>query len=274
VWILPQISVLSDRSVKRQSWTKDEAEDQPICLDTDQGSKFFGIVRRKERWSLSWLGWLIVAFTTILGSLLLFVTIYPFLAETRRVPTNFLVVEGWIHEYAIRAAIQEFRSGAYERVFTTGGPVEGTGGYINDYNTAASVGADLLRKNGVETEFIQMVPSRVMNRDRTYGAALALRNWFLEHHTPVHSINVVTEDTHARRTQLLFQEALGSRITVGIIAVPHPDYDSRYWWRYSEGVKGVFSEGVAYLYVKFFFHPKEALPVQNGSGKSVANLKS
>ena len=57
------------------------------------------------------------------------------------------MVEGWIPEYAIRAAEEEFRS-SYQRVFTTGGPVQGTGGYTNDYNTSASVGGDLLRKNG------------------------------------------------------------------------------------------------------------------------------
>ena len=57
-------------------------------------------------------------------------------------------MEGWIHEYAIRAALKEFQSNHYEQIFTTGGPVEGTGGYTNDYCTSASVGADLLRKNG------------------------------------------------------------------------------------------------------------------------------
>ena len=42
---------------------------------------------------------------------------------------------------------------------------------------------------------------------------------------------------------------------VGIIAVPNPDYDSKHWWRYSEGVKDVISEGAAYVYARFFFWP-------------------
>ncbi|PYV68416.1 MAG: cytosine deaminase, partial [Acidobacteria bacterium] len=65
------------------------------------------------------------------------------MAVTHRVDTNVLVVEGWVHEYAIRAALKEFQGSHYQRVLTTGGPVEGTGGYINDYQTSASVGADL-----------------------------------------------------------------------------------------------------------------------------------
>ena len=77
---------------------------------------------------------------------LIFKGIYPFLAITHRVNADVLVVEGWIHEYAIRAAAEEFRSGSYRRVFTTGGPVVGIGRYINDFQTSASVGADLLKK--------------------------------------------------------------------------------------------------------------------------------
>jgi uncharacterized SAM-binding protein YcdF (DUF218 family) len=167
------------------------------------------------------------------------------------------VVEGWIHEYAIRAAVKEFQTNHYQRVFTTGGPVVGTGGYINDFYTSASIGADLLKKNGLANGSVQMVPSRVMDRDRTYGSAVALRNWFRDHNMAVSSIDVVTEDVHARRTRLLFEKALGKNVVVGIIAVPNPDYDWRRWWWYSEGVKGVGSEALAYAYARLFFYPSE-----------------
>lgn len=220
----------------------------------------WGLFDRRERWSLSWRGRLILASALLLVGALVLKGVYPFLAITHRVDANILVVEGWVHDYAIRAAIEEFRRGSYQRVFTTGGPVEGSGGYINDYNTAASVAADLLRKNGLSNESLQMVPSRVMDRDRTYGSAVVLRNWFREHNMPVRSINVVTEDVHARRTCLLFQKALGHDVAVGVIAVPNPDYDPRHWWRYTEGVKDVFAESVGYIYARllFFYPPNSA----------------
>jgi uncharacterized SAM-binding protein YcdF (DUF218 family) len=231
----------------------------PQCRPMRTPQKFWGTFVRKERWGLSWRGWLIVLAGVILAFSAFLLRVYPFLAVTHRVDTNVLVVEGWIHEYAIRAAVEEFRSKSYQRVFTTGGPVEGAGGYINDYNTAASVGADLLRKNGLPNESLQMVPSRVMDRDRTYGSAIALQNWFREHNRPVRSINVITEDVHARRTCLLFQKALGHNVAVGVIAVPNPDYDARHWWRYSEGVKDVFAESVAYIYARLlFFDPPDS----------------
>jgi uncharacterized SAM-binding protein YcdF (DUF218 family) len=176
------------------------------------------------------------------------------------VNSNVLVVEGWVHEYAIQAAVDEFRSGGYSRVFTTGGPIEGSGRYSNDYNTSASVGAELLIKNGLAKGFVQMVPSRVMDRDRTYASAVALRQWFREHNMAVQSVNVVTENTHARRTRLLFGKALGKNVAVGIIAVPNPDYDKGHWWWYSESVKDVGSEAFAYVYARLFFIPPHRHP--------------
>jgi hypothetical protein len=204
---------------------------------------------------LSWLGRLIaVAAIFVIVYLCLF-HLYPFLAVTHRANTNALVVEGWIHEYAIRAALKEFQSNHYDRIFTTGGPVEGNGGYINDYQTSASAGADLLKKYGLADQFVQMVPSRVMDRDRTYGSAVALRNWFREHNMRVSGIDVLTENVHARRTQLLFQKAFGRHVPVGIIAVPNPDYDPKRWWCYSDGVREVLGESIAYLYARFLFYP-------------------
>lgn len=215
---------------------------------------------RKERWGLSWRGWLILLAAIIAALCLFLFRSYNFLAVTHRVNSNVLVVEGWVREYAIQAAVDEFRSGGYTRVFTTGGPIEGSGGYSNAYNTSASVGADLLVKNGLAKEFVQVVPSRVVDRDRTYAAAVALRQWFRELNMPVQSVNVVTENTHARRTRLLFREALGKNVAVGIIAIPNPDYDKGHWWRYSEGVKDVGSEAFAYVYARLFFIPPHRHP--------------
>ena len=56
------------------------------------------------------------------GSLILF-GIHPFLAISQRTEAEVLVVEGWVHAYALRAALEEFENGSYRRVFTTGGPV-------------------------------------------------------------------------------------------------------------------------------------------------------
>jgi uncharacterized SAM-binding protein YcdF (DUF218 family) len=231
----------------------------------------WGLLSRKQRWSLSWRGGMVLASAILLVGALCIKTVYPFLATTHRVNANILVVEGWIHEYAIRAAVKEFQRNHYQRIFTTGGPVVGSGAYINDFNTSASVGADLLKKNGLANESVQMVPSRVMDRDRTYASAVALRNWFREHNMAVSGINVVTEDLHARRTRLLFKKALEKNVAVGIIAVANPDYDARHWWRYSDGVRELIGESIAYIYARFFFYPSVSSSDKDGAHAASAS---
>ena len=217
------------------------------------------MVTRKERWGLSWRGWLLVASASLLAAYFVFLNVYPFLAVTHRVNTNILVVEGWIPGYAIREAAKEFKVGSYQLVFTSGGPVVESGGYINDYHTSASVGEEALKKLGLPSESLQMAPSRVIGRERTYSSAVALRDWFREHNTPIHSINVFTEGAHARRTRLLYQKAFGRNVTVGIIAASNPDYNPRQWWRYSDGAREVVGESIAYIYAKFFFYPSASV---------------
>jgi hypothetical protein len=201
---------------------------------------------------------LILAIATAALATLVFFGVYPFLAITTKVSTDTLVVEGWVHEYAIRIAAKEFKTNRYQRVFTTGGPGEGSGGYVNDFQTAASVSAEGLVKAGVAADAVQMVPSHMIGRDRTYSSAVALRNWLHDNDVFVNSFNVLTATTHARRTRLLFEEVFGGKVRVGIISIPNPDYDQRHWWRYSQGVKDVLTEGVAYIYAKFLFWPSAA----------------
>jgi hypothetical protein len=100
-----------------------------------------------------------------------------------------------------------------------------------------------------------MVPSRESSRDRTYSSARVLRQYFRTNGLVVGSFNVLTEDVHARRTWLLFQKAFGAETKVGIIAARDPDYDPAHWWRYSEGVREILGESIAWVYAKFLFHP-------------------
>ncbi len=39
---------------------------------------------------------------------------------------------------------------------------------------------------------------------------------------------------------------------VGVIGVRNPDFDANRWWQYSDGVREVLGETIAYGYAKFF----------------------
>jgi hypothetical protein len=96
------------------------------------------------------------------------------------------------------------------------------------------------------------VPAPESRLDRTYQSALALRKWFEETGPPVKAINVVTIGAHARRTRLLYQHAFGDGVAIGVIAVPHADYDSQRWWKFSAGLREVIGETSGYAYAKLF----------------------
>ncbi|HEX9270785.1 MAG TPA: ElyC/SanA/YdcF family protein [Candidatus Binatia bacterium] len=199
---------------------------------------------------------------------------HQFLGVTDRVNANVLVVEGWIQGYALRAAADEFNRGSYQRIYTTGGPENGTGGYVNDYQTSAGAAAVALKKSGIPEDIIQMASSRVNGRERTYSSAIALRDWLHDHNLTVPSMDVLTEDCHARRTRFLYQKAFGKNVKVGIINVANPDYAPKYWWRYSDGVREVIGESIAYIYARCFFYPSESRPDEKkAAGTSQAAAK-
>ena len=64
--------------------------------------KRFGLFTRRERWGLSWQGWMALVLFVPCGSAAFVFGIYPFLATTDRVDSKILVVEGWVPLYAVK----------------------------------------------------------------------------------------------------------------------------------------------------------------------------
>ncbi len=212
------------------------------------------LITRRERWGLTWGGRLLLALIGLAAGVAFFFAIGPFLSVTERVDADTLVVEGWIPPYLQRSAAEEFLStGRYHQLFTTGGPWSLDPAEEDDRKTWAWVGAKHLRAAGLPEAVVCAVPSRRAGRDRTYASAVALREWRQAHDAHFTSINVVTEGVHARRTRLLFGEAFGKEVAVGIVALPSPDYDLAHWWLSSAGVRVVVGETLAYLYARFVF---------------------
>jgi hypothetical protein len=174
-------------------------------------------------------------------------SVHPFLAANHPVQARYLVVEGWLPDYALEAAAREFQEGHYEKVITTGGPLD-YGSLLVAYESYAACAAASLPRFGLVTNDIVVVPSREKYRNRTFSSALALRAFGEEHHLDLGAINVLSLGAHARRTQLCFKRALGDGTQVGIISVPNRDYDSDRWWKFSEGLKTVGGECIGFSY--------------------------
>lgn len=194
--------------------------------------------------------WLVVITFTLCLVIFIITHIHPFLAVNSSLKANVLVVEGWLPDYALKDAIAEFKSGAYHKIITTGGPLP-IGFYLAEYNNFADLSAATLRTLGLEEEKLIAVPAPDVIKKRTYASAVALRQWLSSSDLKVETINLFTCDVHARRSWLIFKQVLAPKIKAGVIAVESQDYEPKNWWSSSAGVRAVIFETIAYIYTRF-----------------------
>ena len=212
------------------------------------------LLRRRQVLVPTWRGWLLLLLLFLVLGVLAVREIHPFLAVNAPLPGGILVVEGWASDVALQKAVAEFHRHHYDKVYVTGGPIE-AGAPLWEYKTYAQRGGAVLSKLGIPTNELQVVPAPWVRQDRTYTAALSLANWLHASGAGPVSANLITEDTHARRSRLLYQKALGKSVKVGVTAIPPGDYEPRRWWCSSVGVRSVIGETLAYGYARLVFRP-------------------
>jgi len=181
--------------------------------------------------------------------------LYNFLSVNAPLPqADLLVVEGWLPDYGIEAAIAQFEQKSYQKVVTTGLPLS-RGYYLAEYKTYAELSAATFQALNFNSDQLVAVPGAKVIKDRTYHSALALRDWLSTTELEVNSIDLFSFGPHTRRSWLLFKQALEPKVKVGAIAVEPLDYDPDSWWQSSEGVRSVLSETIAYIYARYFWSP-------------------
>jgi len=191
----------------------------------------------------------------LIGATLLVRSANSFLSIDKPVHATVLIVEGWLPDYAMQGAIEEFKRGSYNYVLTSGRTLPGAW-LASRFKTSAEFAAANLAALGLQTNVIVAVPPPEGDRDRTYASAVAVRQW-LDTNSSVHAVNIYSLGAHARRSQLLFRKALGDKVSVGVLAHPDNSYDPSHWWASMDGFQEVTCETMAYVYAKFLFHPSQ-----------------
>ncbi|MBD3288233.1 YdcF family protein [candidate division KSB1 bacterium] len=215
-----------------------------------------GLIHKKECRTLTLRGWILFVAIILIICLGLFCNIHSFLAMNDPLSAEILVVEGWMPDYCMQIANDEFADGNYRLLITTGEPVI-YGYYLAEYKSHAEIAAATLVKIGFDSTKLVAVPGEGVVKDRTYASAVALRKWLDISEREVQAINLLSLGAHSRRSRLLFQNALGDEIKVGVIAAENRNYDENGWWRSSHGVRTIISETIAYIYAKLIFRPNE-----------------
>jgi hypothetical protein len=180
--------------------------------------------------------------------------LHPFLAPTEPVGARFIVVQGWLSPEGLDQAVGAYRNGGYQRIVTTGGPIEHWPGQ-HGHATYAERAADYLKRHGLANVSVTAVPAPASAQDRTYLSAVAVRAWAQQSGLDVVTLDVFSSGTRARRSRLLYRRAFGPDVKVGIIAARSSDYDARAWWRTSAGAKDVLDQAIGLLWVKCCFWP-------------------
>jgi hypothetical protein len=163
------------------------------------------------------------------------------------------VVESWLPDYALEAAVAEFKRGGYRYVVTCGRTL-GEEWLKARFKTGAEFAAANLAALGLATNVIVAVPPPPVSRDRTYASALALKDWLQRDDArSIRAVNLFSLGPHSRRSWLLFRKALGRRVKVGVVSCADHGYDSRRWWASSNGVSATVNEAIAYLYARLLF---------------------
>jgi hypothetical protein len=218
-------------------------------------------LRRREVWQLTWRARLALLALLVLGAAALVRNLGGFLAVNEPVNGQYLVVEGWMPAFAYRRAAELQRTHAYLKVIAVGAlpEFEFSNGTPREF---AAVGS-MVAAGIPEASIVQAMGGPAL-QDRTFHSALNVRRWLDSQGIGAARIDVLTLGAHARRSRLMFAEALGPRVQVGVIAVPDPRFDLAHWWRTSEGVRSVIGETIAYVYARLFFDPADLGCPQGG----------
>ncbi len=216
--------------------------------------KSYGVVSKRLRWGLTIWGWVLLLLIFILVPFLVLTRAYSILAPNRPVKADVLVLEGAVPDYVLDSAVAEFNRRHYKLLITTGTPLE-WGHLLIEYGNTANVAASSLKRMGFDTTMLVAVATDEIQNDRTYNSALELGDYLKKFHPEVKSINLMSYGPHARRSQMMFQAALGKDFNVGIISIKSFYYGPDNWWRSSKGFREVINELLGYIYVKLFFVP-------------------
>ena len=211
-----------------------------------------GLLQRRQCVVPTFRGWLVMLTAAIALAILFVVGIYPFLSVNDPRPGGVLVVEGWGSEEMLGEALAEFRRNHYQTFCVTGVPLEKSSP-LADYKTIAELGTATLIRLGCDPALVHAVPAPLAKQDRTYASAVALKQWMQEHGLAGTPLNVISMGPHSRRTRLLYQQAFGDGVKVGIIATQERDFDASRWWASSGGFRLITAEAIAYLYARLLF---------------------
>ena len=213
------------------------------------------LLRKRTVWVPTLWGWLALLAAGAAALLVAGLHVYSFLAPHHPVGARLLVVEGWMPADELEQAVFAYRDGRYAQIVTTGGPIQSE--FEQGHGrTFAERARDYLVGYGIASDAVVAVPAPAAGEHRSYLNAEMVHEWAAHSGVAVDALDVFSSGPHSRRSWLLFSNAFGPRVPVGIIPATPSTYDPQHWWRTSAGAKEVLSEAIAWLWTELLPLPE------------------
>jgi len=180
---------------------------------------------------------LLVCAGVIIGGIILDVLVFPLLYRfisnvPKRSDAQVLVVQGWVFNFVVEEAVEEFRRGRYRAVLVTGNNFE-----------AGRTGKKLITK-GVPEDRVVVIPySKKVVNHFTFHEAFSVKDALKRNFSDVTIINVATSSVHSKKTVTAFKKVLGKKVEVGIVATKS---------NYEKCNHRLMSKGMLRLTARFF----------------------
>ncbi|PKP16831.1 MAG: hypothetical protein CVU06_13945 [Bacteroidetes bacterium HGW-Bacteroidetes-22] len=198
-------------------------------------------------------GWLLVLLLLLCAVVSWAFTIQKFLSPRQPLSkASIMMVEGFLPDYALQEAANEFKSGDYDLLITTGQQIS-EGSFLSEYHSLAEVAFEILKHQGVDSLRLYAAPARLVMRDRSVENARAGFENLKELGVAPCRVNVVSLSVHSRRSWKIYRQ-VGEQygFETGIIAMPDSTYSETEWWKSSRGIRAVIPESLGYYYNVLF----------------------
>lgn len=212
------------------------------------------IFEKRECLCLTWPAKILILAFIAVASFLLFTRFPVYLSKSNQLKGQYLVLDGQLPDYAIEQAIDIFKENNYKAIVVMGGKLP-SGHYIAGKKTMAEITYSTFIELGFDSTKLVLIKGQTVLKDRTYISGINLKDWFDEQNIDHAEVDILSVGCHTRRSEYLFQKALGHDFKVGVIAITDKGFNIKRWWKTSNGVRTVINETVAYIYAVIFFHP-------------------
>ena len=164
-----------------------------------------------------------------------------------------LVVEGWLDQDALDDALALIARHRYERIVTSGGPLDG---WREDqrWPSYAERAADYLRRHGAPVP-VTALPAPASAQDRSFLSAVVVRDGLQRQGVAPDAIDLFSGGVHARRSRLVYRLAFGPEVEIGVIAARPRQYALERWWSTSDGAKATVGELLGIAWTSCCFWP-------------------